>query len=261
VQEWRTGGYGWSSLGNLDDDTWSTLIRPEDLTSKDLFAVEQGPDGAIWTATASGLVRYRALAIDSIIAKTRTGERGLLDAKVYDIEFDDSGNLWVATEQGLNRIDPEGAIAAFTTLDAWKSDLYPSSVISPLPSAACKALVCDQGGKVLWIGTDNGIARLDVSAPPPVETPLAGMILYPNPVYASRGDNELRVGRISGPVSIKVYTIEGELVHEAPSVEDGGVAWDLYPLTSDAFHARSGVYIVKVTRGASSEVRKIAVVR
>jgi ligand-binding sensor domain-containing protein len=261
VQEWRTGGYGWSTLSNLNDDSWSTLVGPDDLASKDLYAIEQGPDGAIWMATANGLKRYRALVIDSISVKERSGDRGLLDAKVFDITFDGLGNLWVATDGGLNKIDPDGGIAAFTTFAAWRSDLYPSSVISPLPAASCKALVYDHDDDVLWIGTDNGMARLDVSPPSRVETPLASLILYPNPVYVSRGDTELRIARISGPVSIKVYTIEGELVHDVSGVEDGGVAWDLYPLTSDQFHARSGVYIVRVTSGKSSVVRKIAVVR
>jgi len=261
VQEWRTGGYGWSALSNLSDDLWTTLIAPDDLASTDIFALEQGADGAIWAATASGVVRYRAMTIDSITAKTRPGERGLLDAKVYDLAVDGLGNVWAATELGLNRIDTAGTIAAFTTVDAWRSDLYSSSVISPLPSAACKVLLYDGREDALWIGTDNGIARLDVSAEQPVEVPLARMVLYPNPVYVARGDRELRIAHISGPVSVKVYTVEGELVHEVSGVTDGGVAWDLYPLTSDKYHARSGVYLVKVTRGRSTEMRKIAVVR
>lgn len=261
VQIWRTGGYDWANLSNLVDDTWQTIIGAEDLTSTELNVVEQGPDGAVWTGTAAGLVRYLNGAIDSITEKKVSGGRGLLGPIVYDLEFDGLGNLWVATDRGLNKIDPDGNISAFTTADAWQSALYPSSVISPLPAAVCKALAFDAVSNALWIGTDNGIARLDVSAPVHVSTPLSKLILYPNPIYVARGDNELHIARISGPVTIRVFTIEGELVHEVSGVVDGGVAWDLYPLTSNSFPARSGVYIVRVSNGGQSEVRKVAVVR
>ena len=180
---------------------------------------------------------------------------------VTDLEFDGLGNLWVTTDRGLNKIDPAGAISAFTTAEAWQSNLYPSSVISPLPAAVCKALVFDASTNAMWIGTDNGIARLDVSAHASATTPLSRLILYPNPVYVARGDNELHIGRISGPVSIQVFTVEGGLVHEASGVTDKGVAWDLFPLTSNSFPARSGIYIVRVSNGRQSEVRKVAVVR
>jgi hypothetical protein len=85
------------------------------------------------------------------------------------------------------------------------------------------------------------------------------MILYPNPIHISRGDRSLKISRISGEVSIRVYTTEGELVHEAEGVTDGAQAWDL--LTLNGFKARSGIYLVKVAKGGQSEVRKIAIIR
>jgi len=259
VQMWYTGGFDWPHLSDLANDIWRTIIRPDDLASKDLFAIQLGSDGAVWLGTASGLVRYASGAIDSITLKMDPGDRGLIGAQVFDLEFDGLGNLWVSTDQGLNRIDQSGNIDAFTTADAWRGDLYPSSVIVPLPSASCGALYYDGAAEALWIGTANGLARLDVSPPVQQEIPLARMILYPNPVHISRGDQALRIARISGPVSIRVYTLEGELVHEVDGVEDGAVAWDL--LTLNGFKARSGVYIVRVISGRSSEVRKIGIIR
>jgi hypothetical protein len=259
VQAWYTGGFDWPHLSDLSNDIWRTIIRPDDLASKDLFAIELGGDGAVWLGTASGLVRYASGAVDSITMKMNPGERGLIGAKAYDLEFDGRGKLWVSTDQGLNRIDQSGNIDAFTTSDAWRGDLYPSSVIVPLPSASCGALYYDGAAEALWIGTANGLARLDVSPPVKEEVPLARMILYPNPVHLSRGDQALRIARISSPVSIRVYTLEGELVHEADRVEEKGVAWDL--LTLNGFKARSGVYIVRVISGRTSEVRKIGIIR
>jgi hypothetical protein len=204
-------------------------------------------------------VRWQAGVIDSLTLKANPGERGLIGATVYALTFDGAGNLWVGTDQGLNRIAPDGTIDAFTTFGAWRGDLYPSSVISPLPAPSCAALQYDPDENVLWIGTTNGLARLDVTPERAAETPLSRMILYPNPVHVSRGDQELRISRISGAVSIRVYTSEGELVHQIDGVRDGEKAWDL--LTLNGFTARSGIYIVKVIKDGRSETRKIAIIR
>jgi len=259
VQAWYTGGFDWTHLSDLTGDGWSTIIEPEDLVSKELWAVEHGDDGAIWVGTSAGLVRWRAGGIDSLTIKMNPGERGLLGAKVFDLEFDGAGNLWVGTDLGLNRIASDGTIEAFTSAEAWQGDLYPSSVISPLPSPACAVLQYDRANNALWIGTSNGLARLDVAPPSVEEIPLSRLILYPNPIHISRGDTELKISGISGEVSIRVYTVEGELVHEADGVEDGEKAWDI--LTLNGFKARSGIYMVEVKKRGQSEVRKIAIIR
>ena len=259
AQAWYTGGFDWAHLSDLANDGWSTLIGPGDLASKDLFSVECGSDGAVWVGTASGLVRWKMGAIDSFTVKKNPGEQGLIGAAVFDLEFDGAGNLWVGTEQGLNKITPDGEIEAFTSAEAWKGDLYPSSVISPLPSGICGSLACDRAANVLWIGTANGLARLDVTRAREVKESLSHMILYPNPVHISRGDAEIKISRISDPVSIRVFTIEGQLVHSVDGIRDGERAWDL--LTLNGFKARSGIYIVKVSDGRSTESRKIAIIR
>jgi len=259
AQAWFTGGYDWAHLSDLANDGWSTLVGPGDLASKDLNAIELGSDGAVWVGTAGGLFRWKAGAIDSFTIKTSPGSNGLIGAAVFDLEFDGAGNLWVGTDQGLNKLTPDGAIEAFTSADAWKGDLYPSSIISPLPSPICGRLAYDRIDNVLWIGTANGLARLDATPAPEVKESLSRMILYPNPVHISRGDAEVKIARISNPVSIRVYTIEGQLVHRADGVVDGERAWDL--LTLNGFKARSGIYVVKVSDGRSTETRKIAIIR
>ena len=262
VQRWITGGYSWSSLSYLDNDIWQTVIGADDLASTILYSIARAGDGTIYLGTSSGLVQYREGLIDSIPRKIHAGDEGLIGSIVYDVEFDGAGNLWIATDGGLNMLDLEGNIEAFTSLDHWRTELqliYSSDVISPLPNHICKALQYDPVLDAMWIATHNGLVRLDVAPPPPERIDLSELILYPNPVHISRGDGELRVGRISGTISIRVFTITGELVHEAAGLEDGDVAWDL--LTINGFKARSGIYIVRIESEGRSEIRKVAVIR
>jgi hypothetical protein len=262
IQRWSTGGFAWTSLTDLEDDDWLDLINEEQLTSTIIHAIERGQDGSLYLGTSGGMVRYMQGVIDSIPMKTAFDEEGLIGSIVYDLELDGSGNLWVATDGGLNRIDAEGTIAAFTSAEHWESELqliYSTNVIAPLPNHVCRALQYDPVDDVLWIGTDYGLVRLDVSPPAPEPILLSDLVLYPNPVNISRGDNALRIARISESVTVRIYTVEGELVHEASGLMDGDVAWDL--LTINGFKARSGVYIVRIEASGASEMRKIAVVR
>ncbi len=261
VKEWVTGGFDWESLTFTEDDTWRTVIGPTQLASKVLWAIEIDASGALWLATSSGVVRYRSGVVDSLTKKQSFSDEGLIGSIVYDLELDRYGAMWIATESGLNRITPDGTIEAFTTEQQWKEMqfIYPSSVISPLPAATCTALRYDAETNILWIGTSDGLASLDIAPPALEDIPLSEMVLYPNPVHVARGDQVLRIWRISAPVNVRVYTIEGELVHEASNVAEGDIAWDL--LTLNGYSVRSGVYIVHIGNEQFSEVRKVAVIR
>jgi hypothetical protein len=89
--------------------------------------------------------------------------------------------------------------------------------------------------------------------------PLSKLFLYPNPVYCSRGDTGLKISGISEPVDVKVYNIEGELVHEKNNISNGEEIWDIR--TINGYEVMSGVYIVRLSNSNGSELRKVAVVR
>jgi ligand-binding sensor domain-containing protein len=260
---WRTGGFDWPTLTSTAGDDWITILSGDQLPSTELWSVEQGPDGSIWVGTSAGLVRYSQGRIDSFTVKTDIRDEGLIGGTVCDIEFDGRGRLWVATNRGLNLIDPDGTItAAYTTALEWQRNLqliYPSDVISPLPDHSCSALAYDPSGGFIWIGTKNGLARFDANEPVEVVRPMSDMSLYPNPVHAARGDNALRIWGISGLVDIRVYNLEGELVHEVTGVAEREVAWDL--LTINGYQASSGIYIVYVKGTGGTSMRKVAVIR
>ncbi|MCH7549648.1 MAG: T9SS type A sorting domain-containing protein, partial [Candidatus Krumholzibacteriota bacterium] len=89
-----------------------------------------------------------------------------------------------------------------------------------------------------------GLSVLDISPAPAVETDLSSVYLYPNPLYGRKGHNDLKIENITGPVTVEVYTIEGEMVHEQTVSQSGEVVWDL--TTKAGFIAASGVYLVRI---------------
>jgi ligand-binding sensor domain-containing protein len=190
---------------------------------------------------------------------------GVLNAQVNDIALDRDENLWVATSSGLNRISREddNDIAAFSTFAEFRRSLsqlrYPFDVITPIVHENCLSLVVHPSEDLLYIGTLAGISVYDFSPAPATESDLSQVYVFPNPLYGRKGHNELKIGNITGPVTIDVYTMEGDLVHSQSVSQANDVIWDL--TTSAGFVAASGTYLVRIRTESSSIVKTVAIIR
>ncbi|HXV12885.1 MAG TPA: T9SS type A sorting domain-containing protein, partial [Candidatus Krumholzibacteria bacterium] len=136
---------------------------------------------------------------------------------------------------------------------------YPLSIISPLSNSDCWALAMHPTEDILYVGTIAGVTVLDYTPAPAVATNLSRVYLYPNPVYRSRGHNEIMIQNITGPVSIEVYNLEGVLVHSQTVDANGQVAWDL--TTETGFLVGSGNYLVRVVGPDGAVTKTISVLR
>ncbi len=266
VQRWFTGGFDWSDLSDFTGDIWSSVGEVEDEfeSESEIYVLALREDGVLGIGTSAGLYKYRSGGFRRIQAK-RGFSPGLLGEKVLDLVFDRGGNLWVATDKGLNRIaaEDDNDIASYTTPAAWQNELnefFDQSAVSPLANAFCEALVLHPEEDILFIGTKGGLSVFDFSPPVPAETDLSGVYLYPNPVEGRKGHSELKIGNITTPVLVEIYSLEGELIH-AQEVMDPGepVVWDL--TTADGFIVASGVYLVRVVSNGKSTVRTVSVIR
>jgi ligand-binding sensor domain-containing protein/AraC-like DNA-binding protein len=203
--------------------------RDTGLSHHTIFAIEQTADGYLWLGTPSGLVRFDGLHFtfynhqntptlpeQKIIAlhqdntgclwigtaggglicfhegnwTSYTNRDGLSDNYVRTITSDFNGILWVGTDYGLNRIDPEG-IQHYTTKDGlldnvilslttdWQGYLwigtlrgglsqFQSGVVRSygyqegLTNVTVNALYTDPLNNI-WIGTQNGLYYLNNS--------------------------------------------------------------------------------------------------
>lgn len=113
-------------------------VRPG-LLANGIYALDVGPDGALWISTyGGGLTRF-----DGKDWTTYTPVEGLGDRWAYDVEFAPDGTMWVATWKGISHFDGK----SFTTYtekdglaDKWVYDI-----------------AVDPDGTV-WAGTEGGVS-------------------------------------------------------------------------------------------------------
>jgi ligand-binding sensor domain-containing protein/signal transduction histidine kinase len=106
--------------------------------------IKQAPDGYLWLATRTGLVRFDGVRITTFKAGS---EPGLESSTIQDLLFDPDGSIWVATLGG-----------GLAHYQARKFHTY--RVKDGLPSDEIGCLYRDSRG-TLWVGTwGAGIARM-----------------------------------------------------------------------------------------------------
>jgi len=118
--------------------------------------------GRLWIGTsAAGLVRYDRDA-DRFVTIT-AGPDGLSHVSVRSIADDGRGGLWVATDGGLDHLDPGTGAVRRSAPD--------SGDAAGLPSERVRVLLRDHQGR-LWAGTQGGLFRRDAGAARFVAVPL-----------------------------------------------------------------------------------------
>ncbi|MBN2398946.1 MAG: hypothetical protein JXI33_01250 [Candidatus Aminicenantes bacterium] len=104
-------------------------------------AFHQDRRGFVWMATPNSLFR---LSRDLFITYDR--QKGLGNDLVTANFCDSKNRLWIGTESGLNRLDPEGMMQSIGSPDILKRNTI-------------RALHDDHRGQ-LWVGTNRGLVRL-----------------------------------------------------------------------------------------------------
>ena len=90
-----------------------------------------------------------------------TKKEGLAGDNVASMVEDHDGNMWVGTQGGLTRISNKQDVAVISA----KGELPDMLTLNESNGLKCRAVYClrlDASGN-LWMGTDNGVTRLDLS--------------------------------------------------------------------------------------------------
>ena len=106
---------------------------------RSLFAL---PDGSLLIGTnAGGLVRFDPAT--NLFQTYPTGANGTSDRKIYDLADDHAGGVWIATDSGLDHLDPRTNVI---------TRLHTGAGIAPRNFSVMQ----DRAGN-LWLGNNNGL--------------------------------------------------------------------------------------------------------
>lgn len=139
---------------------WQADGSPEGLSGNSLFSLFEDSRGAIWIGTRemqydpratfpSGLIKYDPETNRFRTYRNAPGDPGSLSSDaVYCVNEDPDGNIWVGTNNGLNKLDSAGnQFTVFHDADG-------------LPDPNIVGILVDHKG-LLWLSTLKGISRFD----------------------------------------------------------------------------------------------------
>jgi len=154
--KWWIGKAGWLlallsvGVSAAQPMRFARLGLDEGLSQLAVNAIAQDATGFMWFGTEEGLDRYDGYGFHPL-RHDRKDPRSLRNDFIFDIEFDQAGALWVATDGGgVVRYDPTSG------------DFSAPAVPDVESLKRARVLRFDRAGR-LWIGSrDAGVAMLDL---------------------------------------------------------------------------------------------------
>ncbi|MBR4829588.1 MAG: hypothetical protein IKZ92_07295 [Muribaculaceae bacterium] len=211
-----------------------------------LLHIEEAPDGYIWVGHTGGLfffhpdevfaVNPKAVRPRVTVAKSSDDLGYLCDGfEVHDVGFERSGRKWIATNNGLFYVSPDGTevYEHFTTRN------------SDIPSDIVYSVECDTKHDRVYIYTDNGFAEY-VPDSEAASLDFNNVYVFPNPVEPDF-TGMVKIAGLMADTYITVTNHEGAVVAQLGPVM-GSALWDC----SDASGERvpTGVYNIYAAQGA-----------
>jgi hypothetical protein len=230
----------------------STGAGNGNLPSGAVYSLTKDLSGDIWVGTASGVaIFYSTAAVFS--AQGYDARIPVIDGRpllggqvVRDIAVDGANRKWMATDNGVWLLNPEGdrLLQHFTSQN------------SPLPSNKVLSVAIEHRSGEVFVVTDAGIASYRSGATITEGKPDCAQV-YPNPV---RPDftGLIGVSGLPNNADVRITDINGTLVFKARAT-GGTIAWDGRGYNGK--RVKAGVYLVLASDGEARQtcISKIAV--
>jgi hypothetical protein len=239
----------------LNDSTgWGIIKKDDGLTSNLVSAVAVDNDGSLWVGSPEGSSNKGGISI--IVDPLRAPERILIyhplqDQNVNDILVDPLNRKWIATDQGIFLLSPDGTSILGRYTVATTNGILPDNRIV--------SLAMNRNTGALYIGTEKGLAVLTTPAVTPLRS-YGNLTLYPNPYYLP-SNVPLTVDGLTEGSTLKILTANGDLVKEIKTAGGRIGYWD----GKDEKNAwvASAIYLVVAYSDDGKQVAtgKLAVVR
>jgi len=235
------------SLADTSDDIWGNLSRMVSLPTTQITSLAYDHFGYIWCGTGSGL--FLLLNPNAILAKSAPVVKKLkllADYYINCIYIDPLNNKWIATNNGVFVISPDGSdiLANYTT----ENSLLPSNEVLYITS--------NPNTGDFYFGTPKGLAIATTMIVQP--SPDYQIKVSPQPFIVPK-DNLLLIDGLAMDSEIKILTINGELIRTL-NTQSKKTFWDGKDYTGS--YVQSGIYLLvaKSLTTKQSAVYKIAVI-
>lgn len=190
--------------------------------------------GVIWVGTTTGLAYI--LSPQAVLRNANpiikpTTIRLLTSQPINDIMVDALNNKWIATNQGVWVLDPDGTteIAQITTKN------------SPIVSDEIQSLATKESTGQIFIGTRKGMSEAVSFSIKPLES--YNIKCYPQP-YNPYKEDALIIEGLAANSDIRILTIDGKLV-KAITTTSQKIIWNGRNELGDIVN--SGVYMITGT--------------
>ena len=124
---------------------FNNLKVKDGLPASEIFTINQDQTGFIWFGTLNGFVRYDGYEM-KVFRQDGTGRLALPDNQITAIEKDKQYRLWISCYEGLIYFDTR----------TWESKQID---LGGIREVRC---LLNQGDSVLWVGTADGLFKLDI---------------------------------------------------------------------------------------------------
>lgn len=259
---WVACAYG---LSYLKDTVWTVWDFDSGFFTNNMSSIEFGPNKEKHIGTLNGGLHILD-SLNNITFYTHYNS-GLPDNTAYKVEFDASGNLWMATPSaGLlvhltgdnwlwysqanflfptnstNYVSIDGNLKYITTydkglivFDGTNSILY-NNTNSLMPENYLHCVEIDKTG-ILWVGSDNsGLIRLDRSLATEEHSLVSAIDVFPTIVPHENG--KLTISSKEQGLNYSVFSVDGNLVLKG-NTSSGSVI--------NIPESAAGVYLIKIT--------------
>lgn len=178
------------------DDTYTHYTQNDIALPTDVInCLVEGFDHHIWAGTPAGLVRLDTEFFPFLSVEPAHVEPAGND--ILCLEQDVSGAIWAGTSRGLVRL-PNGQLTPDSTWFAGSS---------PLPNERVRSLKHDDWAPRMWIGTQNGLAVLDLVAAQVSDAPN----VFPNP-FEIRYSGDRATFEVPAGSVVDIFTLAGDRV-------------------------------------------------
>jgi ligand-binding sensor domain-containing protein len=253
----------------------------------DFYRMSIGPDGLKWIASRThGLILLddggtlftsgddRFVVVDDVVEPRMTSKR------LFGVHADDTGKVWMATDNGLNVLTPDyDRSTGVLRRSAWRT----YTTFDGLLSAEINTIEGDDGGNI-WVGTEGGLTRIGANgeldftmtqsnsglidnrvkgltfdsrkgelwigtfdglnrlrvAASEETDGPEGFSVYPNP-FITAGRHELTFAGLPLGAALRIYTVAGEAV-AALQIDPGRASVTWNGQNDSGFLIASGIY-------------------